>query len=80
MGQECAHPTTGEKHSISIPVTIAECVRARVGSRGSSAYVAGAVTRQLERDALDEMLQSLDAEHGAVDEAEVAAILARLAL
>ena len=66
-------------HSVSMSVTISEGVRARAGSRGFSAYVVGAVVRQLERDALDEMLQSLDTEHGGVDEDEVAAIMARLA-
>jgi hypothetical protein len=39
----------------------------------------GTVARQLERDALDDVLQSMEAEHGAVDEDEVAAIMARLA-
>lgn len=68
-----------EKRSVSIPVTIYKAVRARAGLRGFSAYVAGAVARQLERDALDDMLERLDAEHGAVDEGEVAAIMARLA-
>lgn len=67
-----------EKRSVSIPVTISEAVRARAGLRGFSAYVAGAVARQLERGALDDVLERLDAEHGAVDEDEVAAIMARL--
>ncbi len=68
-----------EKHSVSMPVSTSEGVRARAGSRGFSAYVAGAVARQLERDALDDVLQDMEAEHGAVDEGEVAAIMARLA-
>jgi hypothetical protein len=41
--------------------------------------VAGAVARQLERDALDEAISRMEAAHGAVDEDEVAAIMARLA-
>lgn len=67
-----------EKRSISMPATICEDVSARAGLRDPSAYVAGVVARQLERDALDDMLVRLDAEHGAVDEDEVAAIMARL--
>lgn len=68
-----------EKHSVSMPSTISDGVRARVGSRGFSAYVAGAVARQLERDAIDDALARMDAEHGPVDEDEVAAIRSRLA-
>lgn len=67
-----------EKHSVTMPSETSERVRALVGPRGFSSYVAAAVARQLERDALDEILAGLEAEHGAVDEAEVAAILARL--
>ena len=68
-----------EKHSVSMPATTSESVRARVGARGFSGYVAAAVARQLERDALDDALARMEAEHGPVDEAEVAAIFARLA-
>jgi hypothetical protein len=67
-----------EKHSITMPAATSERVRARVGARVFSMYVAGAVARQLERDALDELLARMEAEHGPVDEDEVAAILARL--
>lgn len=67
-----------EKHSITMPSDTSAGVRARVGSRGFSSYVATAVARQLERDALDDVLASMEAEHGPVDEAEVEAILARL--
>lgn len=68
-----------KKCSVSMPLSMAEDVRARVGARGFSAYVAGAVARQLERDALDDLLRRLDAEHGSADEEEIAAIMARLA-
>lgn len=67
-----------EKHSVTMPADTSEGVRARVGARGFSGYVAAAVARQLERDALDDALAQMEAEHGAVDEAEVAAILDRL--
>lgn len=67
-----------EKHSISMPTDTSEGVRERVGSRGFSAYVAAAVARQLERDALDDILARMAAEHGPPDEAAVADILSRL--
>lgn len=73
-----AAPAGTEKHSITMPVETSAEVRARVGSRGFSAYVAEAVARQLERDALDDALARMADEHGPVDEDEVAAILARL--
>ncbi len=68
-----------EKHSVSMPATISEGVRARVGARGFSAYVAAAVARQLERDALDDALARMEVEHGPVDEADVDRVLAKLA-
>lgn len=40
-------------------------VRARVGSRGFSAYVSAAVERQIQRDLLEELLQAKEAEIGA---------------
>jgi hypothetical protein len=68
-----------EKHPVSMPAATSEGIRARVGSRGFSAYVAGAAARQLERDALDDALARMEAEHGPVDEDAVAEIMARLA-
>jgi hypothetical protein len=68
-----------EKHSVTLPAATSEGVRGRVGSRGFSAYVAQAVSRQLERDALDDALTRMHAEHGEVDETEVARIMGRLA-
>ena len=72
-------PTGMEKHSISMPSVTSESVRARVGTRGFSAYVATAVARQLERDALDDVLTRMEDEHGPVDDDAVAEIMARLA-
>lgn len=67
-----------EKHSVTMPTETSQGVRSRVGARGFSAYVAAAVARQLERDALSDLLSELEAEHGPVDETEVAAIMGRL--
>lgn len=67
-----------EKHSVTIPADTSEAVRARAGTRGFSAYVASAVARQLERDALADILAEMDATHGPVDETEVASIMSRL--
>jgi hypothetical protein len=39
-------------------------VKARVGSRGFSAYVSAAVERQIQRDLLEELLQAKEAEIG----------------
>lgn len=68
-----------EKHSVSLPAETSEGIRARVGSRGFSAYVAQAVARQLERDALDDALARMEDLNGPVDEDEVAEIMGRLA-
>ncbi|WP_163541733.1 CopG family transcriptional regulator [Occultella kanbiaonis] len=73
-----AAPIGVEKHSITLPAGTSEAVRSRAGARGFSAYIAQAVARQLERDALDDLLAEMEAEHGPVDETEVAAILNRL--
>jgi hypothetical protein len=72
-------PSGVEKHSVSMPATTSASVRARVGARGFSAYVAQAVARQLERDSLADVLARIEAEHGPVDEHEVDAIMTRLA-
>lgn len=68
-----------EKHSVSLPAEVSAGVRARVGARGFSAYVAQAVARELERDALDDVLARMEADHGPVDEDEVGNIMRRLA-
>jgi hypothetical protein len=70
---------SAEKHSVTIPAITSEGVRARVGKRGFSSYIAEAVARQLERDALDDVLLRMQAEHGPVDEDAVAEIMRRLA-
>ena len=57
-------PSGVEKHSVSMPATTSASVRARVGARGFSAYVAQAVARQLERDSLADVLARI-ADHPA---------------
>lgn len=54
-------------------------ITARVGKREFSAYVARAAARQLERDAMDDLIARAEREHGPADDAEVAAILDGLA-
>jgi len=50
-----------------------------VGARGFSAYVVGATARQLQRDALADIIVRTEVAHGPVDEAEVTEIMKRLA-
>ncbi len=54
------------KWSVSVEENLAERVEVRVGDRGLSGFVARAVEHELERDLLDEYLNDLDAEFGAV--------------
>lgn len=61
------------KYSITMPRDIAEAARARSGPSGLSSYVAAAVTRQIERDNLNELIAVAEAEHGPVTEEEVGA-------
>jgi Arc/MetJ-type ribon-helix-helix transcriptional regulator len=67
-----------EKKSVSMPRTVVVDVQERVGSREFSAYVTGAVQRQLQRDALNDIIARMEAKHGPVDEAAVAAITERM--
>ncbi|WP_018653588.1 hypothetical protein [Actinomadura flavalba] len=67
------------KYSVTLPRDIAEEARTRGGGAGLSAYVTAAVKRQLERDALRELVEAAEAEHGPITEEEVAARRAALA-
>lgn len=60
-----------EKLSISMPRKLASAARKRAGRRGLSAFVAQAVARELEREALGEFLDDLDSSLGAVPEVEL---------
>ncbi|MDW6060214.1 CopG family transcriptional regulator [Streptomyces sp. FXJ1.4098] len=60
-----------QKYSITMPRDIAEAARARSGPSGLSAYVAAAVSRQIERDNLNELIAVAEAEHGPIADEEV---------
>ena len=50
------------KWSVSIEEDLAERVEEHIGGRGPSGFVARAVEHELERDALGQYLEDLDAE------------------
>lgn len=60
-----------QKYSISMPRDIAEAAHARSGPSGLSAYVTAAVTRQIERDNLAELIASAEEEHGPITAEEI---------
>jgi hypothetical protein len=60
-----------EKLSISMPHKLASAARKRAGRRGLSSFIARAVARELEHEALGEFLDELDAVLGPVPEAEL---------
>ncbi|MFF4103292.1 CopG family transcriptional regulator [Streptomyces sp. NPDC001903] len=62
-----------QTYSISMPRDVAEAARALSDSSGLSAYVTAAVTRQIERDNLAELIAVAEAEHGPITEKEIEA-------
>lgn len=60
-----------EKLSISMPHKLASAARRRAGRRGLSSFVARAVARELEREALGDFLDELDRTLGPVPESEL---------
>lgn len=60
-----------EKLSISMPHKLAAAARKRAGRRGLSSFVAQAVARELEREALGQFLDELDQKLGPVPETEL---------
>jgi hypothetical protein len=60
-----------EKLSISMPHKLAVAARKIAGRRGLSSFVAEAVARELERQALGQFLDELDKTLGPVPEAEL---------
>ncbi|MGA5062785.1 hypothetical protein ACPB9E_03255 [Streptomyces exfoliatus] len=73
-----------QKVSVSMPAGRIAAVKARVGTRGFSAYISAAVERQIQRDLLDELVQASERETGPIPQAmhdrATAAILAAEAL
>lgn len=61
-------PQAAEKLSISMPHRLAVAARKRAGRRGLSLFVARAVARELEREALGQFLDELDEALGPVAE------------
>lgn len=61
------------KVSISLPGDVTAEVKGRVGPGRVSAYVAAAVERALELDRLQDLVEDLEAEHGAVSPEALAA-------
>lgn len=64
-----------QKHSITLPTQLSSDVQKRVGKRGFSGYVAAATRRQLERDAIDDLLAEMEAENGEVPPAKIDQIM-----
>lgn len=71
-----ARVRTVEKISLTVPTIVMERVRERAPAGEVSAYVSQAVQRQLERDALSDLLAQMEAENGPVSDAEVEKALA----
>src|SRR5262249_26110394 len=77
MDYSCAMdtPRSGKTRvtSVSLRAETLEAIRARAGKQGVSSYIEEAVQRQLQREAIDEYIATAEAEHGPVDQTEVAA-------
>ncbi|MEU9886957.1 CopG family transcriptional regulator [Sphaerisporangium sp. NPDC051011] len=61
------------KFSVTIPEDLAAVVQARIGKASFSAYVSEALSRQVERDNLRELISAAESQHGPVDRAGVEA-------
>lgn len=67
-----------ERVTVSMPAEVAAMIRQRVGPRGVSGYVTAAVRRQLELDALGQLVDEMATEGGGpltADEVDAAAAL-----
>jgi Arc/MetJ-type ribon-helix-helix transcriptional regulator len=67
-----------KKVTVTIPEDLLDEIRADVGERGLSAYVAEALRYKHDRDRLQELVNWLEEEHGPITEAEHAAALHEL--
>ncbi len=64
-----------ERRTITIPASTAKQVSERVGPREFSAYVAEATAEKLRLDAMRDLLQEIEAEHGPTSQAEIDRVL-----
>ncbi|CAG7651147.1 conserved hypothetical protein [Actinacidiphila bryophytorum] len=64
--------------SVSLRAETLEAIRSRAGKQGVSSYIEEAVQRQLQREAVDDYIAEYEAEHGPLDQAEVAARAERI--
>ena len=77
FGMAITSPEEGtEKLSATVARGRKAQIRERVGDRGLSAYVDAAIARQLERDALADVLAYLAEVHGPASEDEIQAAMA----
>ena len=74
MAATRARSRTVVQHSVTLSESTSAGVSARAGKRGFSAYVDAATARQLERDALADILAEMREKHGEPDAARVAAL------
>ena len=66
-----------ERVTVSMPAEVADMIRQRVGPRGVSGYVTSAVRRQLELDALGQLVDEMsEASGGPLSAEEVGAAAA----
>jgi post-segregation antitoxin (ccd killing protein) len=68
-----ARPGKTRVTSVSLHADTLEAIRARAGKQGVSAFIEEAVQRQLQREAINDYLAAAEAEHGPIDQADVAA-------
>lgn len=66
------------KVTITIPEELLESIKARVDTRGVSAYIAAAAEHQDAMDGLHELSERLEEEYGAVSQGDYQAALDRL--
>ncbi|WUH92272.1 hypothetical protein OG900_20595 [Streptomyces sp. NBC_00433] len=70
---DASRPGKTRVTSVSLRAETLEAIRSRAGKQGVSSYIEEAVQRQLQREAVDDYIAEYEAEHGPVDQAEVAA-------
>lgn len=71
-GVDTPRPGKTRVTSVSLRAETLDAIRARAGKQGVSSYIEEAVQRQLQREAVDDYIAEYEAEHGPVDQTEVA--------